>query len=251
MRLDELIENWLDTPDVTRHVAWGAGTEELSPRGDLGSDTAGPRLLLVRPGMAQVADDLPGIVAGLGGREVALLLLPSAVGDLSAGPLLAALARSGGLLVGVHEVENRLVRTALAVTADPAVPIRAHVVMDEIGIGGDSAAVRNEWLLVGSGQRARVHRLENRLRGHNDEVTLLRTERNIARTRWESEKATSRELRGTIAELEKSLAAAQAQVPNSRKNSPSALTRGASRMRENPVQGSRKVARAVARRLRG
>lgn len=260
MRLDELVECWTPWPGGRRSVEWGPRTEELvdrvsagpalsTPAGsESGADAHSARLLVARPLLGELPTALPDLLDDAGDGDLVLLLLPKGLDELAPGPVLEGLRRADGLLVGVHEVEDRLARTALAVTRDSAVPLRSHVLLEEVSAAEAADALRNEWLLTGAAQRAQLQILENRVRGHRAEVTMVRKERNIARTRWEGEKATSRALRERIAELEdlraKDTATATANVP-------SALARGMARVRSNPVRGTGQVARAVARRLRG
>jgi hypothetical protein len=253
VRLDELVQCWLDGAGGPRTLAWGPRTEELSGRiaNTAAEPTAaaepgaerGKRLVVARPPLGEAPGALPGLLGELEAGDVLLLLLPKDLDELSPGPLLEALRECAGLIVGLHEVEDRLARTALAVTTDPSVPVLAPVSLAEIAAPEAADVLRNEWLLVGAGQRARLDRLEARVQGHRREITMVRSERNIARKRWEDEKATSRALREQIAALETDLAAERARPETGME----AVSRRIAKVKSDPVKSTR----AIARRLRG
>jgi predicted nucleic acid-binding Zn-ribbon protein len=81
------------------------------------------------------------------------------------------------------------------------------------------------------------------VQGHRREITMVRSERNIARKRWEDEKATSRALREQIAALETDLAAERARPETGME----AVSRRIAKVKSDPVKSTR----AIARRLRG
>lgn len=194
----------------------------------------------VRADLAAAGREVETVERALGAardRDVVVLLCVTLPEALPVGPLVDAVTRAGARVVRVEGLRTRHARTAIVLTRDVSVPrvsyLLGHAVPD------DDAAHRrlsNEWQLEGVQLRALAATLERRLEGALAESAALRVEKASVDARLSSQ---AKEHAAAVAELERQLA---------ERGLGPRIRRGARTISSDPVQGSKKVLKAVARR---
>lgn len=238
MRLEQVLATWAGDGGTTRRVegreSMGEGFASRHTEGS--SDEGAPRLVVERVPGRDITDRVAGIVDDLAEGDLAVLILPAPLDQVSPVTILGSLAPTGGHLVGVHDLADRLGRTALVITRGPATSVRTVTGVDTIDLGPDAtASVVDEWLVVGAVQRAQLEALQRQGSGHREEVGLLRQERNTALDDLKAERAAH--------------AATKAAARTQASTAGTKVRRVAQLLRDNPVEGGRRLGRAGLRRL--
>lgn len=207
-----------------------------SPVGDGTGD--GPFVLVDLAQRGAEAAVLEKGLAAAGPHDVLALLLVSLPEDLPVGPLVDVVTRAGARVVQVEGLRTRHARTVLVVTRDEEVPAVSYLLGH--AVPRDDAALRrlaNEWQLEGVQLRALTATLERRLEGAVAESAALRVEKASVESRLAEQ---AREHASTVSALERRLASGEPGLG-------SRLRRAARTISDDPVGGSKRVARAVAR----
>jgi hypothetical protein len=200
-------------------------------------------------GHAPLGDEvavLGRLADAIGDAGIGVLVLVAEPSALPVGPLLAAATEHGLRVVRAQGVAHRRARTVLSVTRDAEVPVTAYLSQTPVATD-DRAALRlaNEWVGEGVALRAAVDQLTERLRGSDEEARLLRVRLDEVQSQAKAEReALQQELAGARKTAREATAKA-AQGPTVK------VRRAVAVLREDPVAGSRRLARAAARRVRG
>jgi len=227
---------------------------------------------VLEPG--QEEEQVAALAAVLTDTEVAILLFSQPPELLPVGVVAGTLSRHHLTVLDASGTSHRLGRTTLAVSRDAERRQRAYLTGNEIP-DNDASRLRqrNEWLVEGLQARARLQLLERRLAGQDAELALARQEHReleqelmesgelSARLKVEQEElSTTRDAlaatESALATSEKALAASERSLVVARRatavrpSTPSAIRKAAHLLAEDPVKGSGRVVRAVARRLR-
>lgn len=209
---------------------------------------------VIAPG--QEDEQISELAAVLGDTDVAVLLFRSPPEMLPVGVVTDTLCRHRLTVLDAAGAGHRLGRTALVVSRDPERRQRAYLTGTQIP--DDEAArlrQRNEWVIEGLALRSSVQVLERRLEGQAAELSQAREERRTL----DQELTDARELSDRLAVVERERLAAQDALAASERRRRQARVAAArsSRIREafrllaeDPKEGSRRIARAIARRWR-
>lgn len=210
-------------------------------------EESGARTLveIIAPGTEteQIAD----LSAVLGETDVALLLLKPPPELIPVGVVTDALTGHGLTVLDACGTIHRLGRTLVAVSRDSERRQRAY--LTGTPIPDDEAGrlrQRNEWVVEGLQLRSLGQLLERRIKGQADELSLAREERlglDQALNVMEAERSAAQE---ALAVSQRSLVAARREIAVR----PSRIRRAARLLAEDPRKGSRRIARAIARRWR-
>lgn len=227
----------------------GVVPEDATVAGEGGEgtdDAAGAGLTVAHAPLGDEVAALQRLGSSLGERGLGVLALVADPGVLPVGPLVAAAAAAGLRVVRAEGIHHRRARTVLTVTRDPEVPVAAYLAENDVASGAAaSARLANEWLVEGLALRARADDLAERLRGSEDEVRLLRVRVDDLTAGAKAERA------AVQAELEEARRAVRVEKARAAQGPGLRARRAVSLLRQDPVEGSRRIARAAARRLQG
>jgi hypothetical protein len=176
----------------------------------------------------------------LGERGVGVLILASTPESMAVGPVLQAATQAALRVVQAEGLASRHGRTILVLTRDPAIPQRSYLLGEPLP---DAPATRlrqaNEWAVEGLQLRALSGVTQTQLSGAREEARLLRVERDELAAAWAAER---KRLNARIAEL--------TEAPGALRSGMQHLKKAASLMSSDTVGGSRRIAKAAARRAR-
>jgi hypothetical protein len=212
------------------------------------ADAATPRVLidLFPQGnpVAQVAD----LVAKVGDRDIAVVLLASGADTLPVGPLVTGLTAAGLRVVQVESIRIKEARTVAVVTRDPAVPRRSYLIGAEVGDDEPTQQrLANEWLVEQFQLRSRVGTSERRIELLESQVRTLTEERDVARASL----ATSSRALAALEDTTRKQRAAIRQLESAGVRGLGRTVKRAARiLKDDPVAGSGRLAKAAGRRLR-
>jgi hypothetical protein len=194
----------------------------------------------------QIAD----LAAVLGDTDVALLLFKLPPEALHVGVVTDTLTRQGLTVLEACGTTHRSGRTAIVVSRDAERPQRAY--LSGTPIPDDEASrlrQRNEWVIEGLQLRSSIQVLERRVEGQAAELLQSRSERRLV----DQELTEARDLTAKLGVAERERAAAQTALALARRElaaRPSRIRKAALLLADDPVQGSRRIVRAIGRRLR-
>jgi hypothetical protein len=213
------------------------------------ADTAdGPRVLIDLFPQGNPVTQVADLVGKVGDQDIVVVLLASGADTLPVGPLVTGLTAAGLRVVQVESIRIKEARTVLVTTRDAAVPRRSYLVGAEVG---DEAPTQdrlaNEWLVEQFQLRSRVGASERRIELLEGQVRTATQERDQARASLATSsralaalEETTREQRAQIRKLE---TAGVRGVGRS-------VKRAAGILKDDPVAGSGRLAKAAGRRLR-
>lgn len=198
-------------------------------------DTSAPRLLVDAWFGGWEAARLDALTQRLGEHDVALVLLRTPASELPVGPLLASVAAAGLRVVRAQTITAGAARVVVVLTRDPSVPVRTHL-LGTVVLDTDAARARMtaEWLVEGLQLRAGLVAASARA----DQLAV-----HLAEQRAEGERLGER-VRTAEAAL------AKARPERGLTGVRSDASRALKVIRQHPVNGFGRVARAARRRLR-
>lgn len=177
-------------------------------------------------------------------HDVLVLVLKSPPESIPSGPLVQAICSHGLRVVQTEGLPKRHAPTVLVLTGDPSVPQRSYLLGEGLP---DSDATRlrqaNEWAVEGLQLRALSARSEAALTGSREELAGLRAERDALKAKLADESKRLQEQTVLLAAANKRLRTANERRMSRR------VRRAAKLLRDDPVGGSKRLARAAARRL--
>lgn len=214
------------------------------PEGDGGD--GGRSVVVAHAPLGDEVEALRRLGESIGERGVGVLALVVDPAALPVGPLVSAAVAQGLRVVRAEGVHHRRARTVLTVTRDPGTPVAAYLAENDVA-SGEAATTRlvNEWLVEGLALRARADDLAARLRGAEDEVGLLRVRVDELATAARTERAALQ------ADLDEARKAVRVEKARAAQGPTVKARRAVSLLRQDPMGGSRRIARAAAQRLRG
>lgn len=214
--------------------------------GDGGAEGGARTVVVAHAALGDEVEALRRLGEAVGDRDLGVLALVADPGGLPVGPLVSASVADGLRVVRAEGVHHRRARTVLTVTRDPQVPVAAYLADNDVA-SGDAATARllNEWLVEGLALRARAEELAERLRGSEDEVGLLRVRVDELTTAATAERVSLQ------AQLEEARKAVRVEKARAAQGPALRVRRAVSVLRQDPVEGSRRLARSAAKRLRG
>ncbi|EAP97502.1 hypothetical protein JNB_18568 [Janibacter sp. HTCC2649] len=228
-----------------------AGSETLNgvvptnlARTDAGESEGGRAVVVAHAPQGEEVTALETLAEAIGDRGVGILALVVAPDALPVGPLVAAATETGLRVVRAQGVQHRRARSVLTVTRDSEVPVTAYLAATPVATD-ERATLRlaNEWLVEGLALRAGLERLAARQRGAEYEAAQLRLRLDEFQTRARDERA---DLQSEIAVAQKAARDARARAAQG----PAVRAkRAVAILREDPVGGSRRIARSAAKRL--
>ena len=246
MSIIEVVGRYASGADGARPVVVLPGAEAFA--GGLASPGEGSgaqgRVLVELAQRGDEAAAVERVAADLGEHDVLVLALQSLPELLPAGPLVQAICTRGLRVVQAEGLLTRHARSVLVLTADPAVPQRSYLLGEDLP---DSAATRlrqaNEWAVEGLALRAVSARSGAALDGARQEAAVLRVERDELERRLSVE---TKRLQGQVDSLTAKNKQLRAVADRSVKRK---VRKAAGLLRDDPVGGSKRLARAAARRL--
>jgi hypothetical protein len=231
------------------------------------SGETGTRTLLEVVAPGEEEQEVAALSELLGDTDVAILLFSEPPEMLPVGVVTDTLTRHRLTVLEAVGSSHRSARTAVVASRDPQRRQRAYLTGAPIP---DDEAGRlrhlNEWVVEGLQLRSRVQLLERRLQGQDAELSQARKERRLleqepteatdlaSRLRILGEDLTATQEALAASELEcavsqKSLVASERSLVEHRANNvrPAKIRKAARLLRVNPVKGSGRIVRAVAR----
>lgn len=211
-------------------------------------DAAGPRVLIDLFPQGNPVDQVTDLVAKVGDQDIAVVLLASGADTLPVGPLVSGLTSAGLRVVQVESIRIKEARTVLVTTRDAGVPRRSYLVGAEVG-DEDATQHRlaNEWLVEQFQLRSRVGTSERQIELLEGQVRTVTGERDQARASLATSsralaalEETTRKQRVAIRKLESAGVRGLGRT----------VKRAAGILKDDPVAGSGRLAKAAGRRLR-
>jgi hypothetical protein len=209
---------------------------------------AGPSVLVDLFPAGDIAAQVEDLAPRVGPKDIAVVLVASSADTLPIGPLVSGLTGAGLRAVQVETIRIKEARTVLVVTRDDAVPRRSYLIGTEL-LDDPSTMGRlgNEWLIEQFQLRALVETMELRLTTLESQVVTLKGERDTALASLATSsralavlEATARDQRASIRKLEsKGLRRVGRNV-----------SKAARIVKDDPVRGTGRLAKAAGRRLR-
>lgn len=239
MSLIEVVSRYGGTPDSGRPVVVLPAAEALAgalATPDAANGSGGRSSGRVLVDLAVVGEEVATverIAPTMEERDVLVLVLRSTPESLPSGPLVQALCAHGLRVLQSERLPTRHAPTVLVLTGDASLPQRSYLLGEALP-ESDAMHLRqaNEWAVEGLQLRALVARHETALAEAKGDISSLKAERDALQSRADS------------------LAARNAQLGAAADRRMSRKVRRAARLlRDDPVGGSRRLARAAARRL--
>jgi hypothetical protein len=249
MSLIEVVTRYSEGRDGLRPVVVLADAEALAgslatPDTDASGRRADGRVVVDLAAEGDEAAVVERVAPSLQEHDVLVLVLTSPPETIPAGPFVQTICAHGLRVVQTEGLPKRHARTVVVLTGDRSVPQRSYLLGEDLP---DSDATRlrqaNEWAVEGLQLRALSARSEAALAGAREELAGLRAERDTLKAKLAAESKRLQEQAVSLAAATKQL-----RTDNERRVS-RRVRRAAKLLRDDPVGGSKRLARAAGRRL--
>ena len=237
----------------TRHLldqVTGAVTHEPGePTPDLGALLVGA----AKPG--KEGAEVEAVAAGVGERDVLLLLLGSVPSALRVGPLVQSFTAAGLRVVRAEQLEAPLAGTLVVACRGETLPLRSYLLAETIP-DTESAQLRlvNEWAVEGLQLRTLAASLTPTRKAAEQQIRAAEQRIRAAEQQVRAAQQGNAEARSELAALQAELATcANDNIALRRQLERGArwkLRRATQIVREDPVGGTKRLARAVTRRTK-
>lgn len=221
-----------------------AGALATPEGGESGGSDGGGRVVVELAQRGDEAAAVDRVAPSLGEHDVLVLALQSLPEQLPAGPLVQAITSQGLRVVQSEGLLTRHARSVLVLTKDRGLPQRSYLLGEDLP---DSEATRlrqaNEWAVEGLQLRAVAAKSGAALDGAREEVAVLRVERDALERKLAAETKRLQSQVSSLTATNKQLRAAAERRVSRR------VRRAAGLLRDDPMGGSKRLARAAARRL--